>query len=206
MNLREVGHRQDTDGGPPRQRRAGRAAQGSLLLGMGASASVPPSSCFRFGTRLPATRSGMLSVTSPSSRSCRPPLVAPSMPTRAPGGSGRRSSPPTPWRVAIPGSRGYERAARHVARWLAAAGVKPIGEAGRGTSGCRWRRSPSPAHAWTSRGGRSGSCTTSPPARRQRRRHWSRARLSRLLRGRRAGRRAREAGDLPRCAAARAAD
>ena len=28
------------------------------------------------------------------------------------------------------GSRGYERAARHVARWLAAAGVKPLGDGG----------------------------------------------------------------------------
>src|SRR5436190_17441285 len=28
------------------------------------------------------------------------------------------------------GSRGYERAARHVARWLAAAGVKPLGDSG----------------------------------------------------------------------------
>ena len=100
------------------------------MLGMGASASVPPSSCFRFGTRLPATRSGMLSVA----------LSVLALLQASTGGPVDADTRAWWQRTSVlsadsmegrdAGSRGYERAARHVVRWLAAAGVKPIGDGG----------------------------------------------------------------------------
>ena len=105
------------------------------------------------------------------------------------------------------GSRGYEHAARHVARWLAAAGVKPLGDGG---SWYQWvpMEEVAVTHARLDVEGRPLRFLHDVTLRRADGAGdaGGRARLSRLLRGRRAGRRARKAGDLPRCAAARAAD
>ena len=70
------------------------------------------------------------------------------------------------------GSRGYERAARHVARWLAAAGVKPLGDGGSWYQWVPMEEVAVTAGVSTSAVGLSGSCTTSPSARRQCRRRW----------------------------------